>query len=213
VGLVRPAAPPAPFLLFFGGNAMGLSSCQEVLALSSGDAPWGLAAFAYRGYDGSGGRPTEAGLLADAEAIAAWLERTHDAPPARLVVMGQSLGTGIAAHLAAHLARRGTPAAGLVLLSPFMSMARVFAEQVPLVPIGWAAPDPYRTDRLAPDLPAPVLLIHGTDDALIRPAHGRELAALLGSRGRLLELAGREHNDLWSDRRTVAAIRGLVAAH
>ena len=76
--------------------------------------------------------------------------------------------------------------------------------------VGWLAPDPYRTDRLAPALAGPILLVHGTDDRLIGVHHGRELARLLGERARWVELAGREHNDVWENGRAAAEIRRFI---
>lgn len=210
VGLVRPPDDDAPWLLFFGGNAMGLAAGQSILDLVAGEERWGLAVWAYRGYDGSQGKPTEIGLHADALAQANYLKSTHGVGPERLLIIGQSLGTGIAARLAAHLASNGTPPAGLVLMSPYTSMAQVFDDHVPLIPVGWAAPDPYRTDRILSQLKAPVVIIHGSDDTLIRPEHGRAIKEALGDRAVLLELDRRSHNDLWEDPRSVVAIRELV---
>lgn len=211
VGLSRPPADPsAPWLLFFGGNAMGLTAGQQILNLVAGNAPWGLAVFAYRGYDGSGGRPTETGLHSDALAHIAHLADKHAVAADQLVIMGQSLGTGVAARLAATLAERGSAPAALVLLSPYTSMAQVFDDQVPLLPIGWVAPDPYRTDRLVNEIESAVLIIHGSADRLIRVEHARRLAEAFGERALYLELGGRAHNDLWEDPRTAVAIRQLV---
>jgi hypothetical protein len=211
VGLVREGDPGEPWLLFFGGNAMGLDAIQSVLGMIAGSARWGLCAFAYRGYDGSGGRPTEKAILRDARTIARTLASRCDVVPERLVLLGQSLGSGVAADLAAYLSRGGTPAAGLVLLSPFTSIAQVFDDHVPLVPIKWMVVDRYETDALLGDLPAPVLLIHGREDRLIDFEHSRRLATGLGERAELVGLEGRAHDDLWEDRRTVLAVRALVA--
>jgi len=199
--------PAAPWLIFFGGNAMGLDAAHAVLELCRGGAPWGLAAAAYRGYDGSDGSASQKAIFADAEAFVAHL----GVNPSSLVLIGQSLGSGVAAHVAAVLNRAGTPARGLVLLSPYTSIARIFDEQVPVVPVGWLAPDPYRTIGLADALPAPILIIHGTADSLIPFTHGQKLAKILGDKAELLALTGREHNDLWEDEKTVLAIRRLVS--
>jgi len=211
VGLVRRAGDAdVPWLLFFGGNAMGLDANKWVLDRCAGGAPWGLATFAYRGYDGSDGQPTQAALLADSEVIVQYLKETYSVTPERLVIVGQSLGSGIAAHLAAHLQRNGTPPRALALMSPYTSIARVFDEQVPIVPVGWLAPDPYPTDQLLGDLPAPILMIHGTADGLIPIQHSHDLKAALGPRAELLALEGFEHNGLWEDRRSTDAVRRLA---
>lgn len=209
-GLVRPAPQPAPWLLFFGGNAMGLDALQAILAMVAGPDPTGLAAFAYRGYDHSEGKPSQEAILADARKIASHLEGAHGVEPRRLVIMGQSLGTGVAVDLAAHLSTRGTPPAAVVLLSPYTSMAQVFADQVPLLPVAWAVSDPYRSEAHVDALPGPVLLVHGERDTLIRIEHSERMAAALGSRAQLLRLPHRDHNDLWEERGVVLAIRQLL---
>jgi uncharacterized protein len=211
VGLVRPPAEPGrPWILFFGGNAMDLSAGQLVLDRIDGGDGHGLAVFAYRGYDGSGGKPTEPGLLHDAEAVAAWLEAEHGATPRDLVVVGQSLGSGVAAHLAAARGRDGRPVRGLALLSPYTDMGRVFDDHVPLFPVRGIIRDRFSTEALVDDLTGPVVIVHGAADDLIRPHHAQALAGALGRRARLLMLRHAGHNDLWEDARTVAAVRTLL---
>ncbi len=206
------AEEAATWILFFGGNAMSLFDARTVLEQLAPERSVGLAAFAYRGYDGSGGRPTEAKLTSDAEAIATHLKSTYGVAPDHLVLVGQSLGTGIAANLAARLARSGHPPKGLGLISPYTSIARVFDDHVPIVPVGWAVSDSYRTDRLLPDLAPPIVIVHGTADEVIPIRHGRRLAERLGDRVQLVELPGLHHNDLWDDPRTLEALRTLLPA-
>ena len=211
VGLTRPSDDPnAPWLLFFGGNAMSLESTQWALDNVAGTRPWGLTAFAYRGYDGSGGAPSEAALTADAEAITAYLQETYQVAPERLVIIGQSLGTGVASHLAASLSRAETPPRGLALLSPYTSMSQVFDDQVPVIPVGWVTPDTYPTIKRASELSCPIVLIHGDADTLIGIEHSQQLHDVLGDRADFITLEGRGHNDLWADPRTSAAIRALT---
>ncbi len=211
VGLVRPPSDPGrPWALFFGGNAMDLGSSQWALNLIDDGNGFGLAVFAYRGYDGSTGTPTEAGLLHDAEIVADWLENEHGVEPRNLVLVGQSLGSGIAAHLAAALARKERPARGLALLSPYTSIARVFDDHVPMVRVGWAIQDRYDTEALLHDIPAPVVIVHGTDDLIIDVDHAKDLAEALGPRAKLLLLEGIGHNDLWGNPKTAASVRSLL---
>jgi pimeloyl-ACP methyl ester carboxylesterase len=215
-GLVHPAqAPNAPWLLFFGGNAMDLGQIQEILEFLRQDRPWGLAAFAYRGYDGSDGQPTEAALHADARLAFTRLREVYGARPERIVICGESLGTGVAAALVADLKAQKVRVAGLVMVSAYTSIARLVDEVVPILRVGFAIRDPYRTDRRLVDIPGPVLLVHGTADELIDVAHSRALAAAFKDRARLVEVPERGHNDLWLGSTAHAAIQefvdGLVA--
>ena len=98
------AADRPGLLIYFGGNAEEVSGqVFEADAL----APWSLAAFNYRGYGLSEGRPGEAALVADALVIHDRLAAREDVDPARIVVFGRSLGSGVAVQLAAARPLRG----------------------------------------------------------------------------------------------------------
>lgn len=209
VGLIRPpASATANWLLFFAGNAFNLAGSREVLRHVAADLDIGLAVFAYRGYDGSGGEPSERALVADAKTIAQWLETSHDVTPDRLVLMGQSLGTGVAAQLAASLQPRQGPA-GLVLVAAYASMAEVFDDHVPAIPVGWLVPDPFRTESHLASISAPALVIHGEDDTLIHIGHGRRVAAGLTD-AKFVALAKCGHNEIWAEERAATEVRRFV---
>ena len=212
-GLVR--APPrddAPWILFFGGNASNIDGNRAALELvaESSTSAVGLAVFAYRGYDGSGGSPSQKMLTEDARAVAQHLLVRHGVKPARLVLLGQSLGSGVAANLAARLSREGTPPRALVLMSPYQSMARVFDDHVPILPIGWAVRDRYDTEAILATIQSPISIVHGSSDRLIAISHSHTLAKTGGTNVRLTELEGVGHNELWSDTRTIDVIRAAL---
>ena len=210
-GLVHPSTDPdGPWLVYFGGNAMPLGSLQGLSERVATGAGWGAALFAYRGYDGSTGVPGQDGILSDAAAVPEFLERRFGVAPSRLVILGQSLGSGVAAHVAAALGRAGTPPRGTALISPYVSMDRVFNDHVPVIPIRWLVSDPYPTDVIAGDIPGPVLIVHGDRDPVIDVDHGRRLTKLLGGRATYHELPGVGHNDIWGDPRLDGWIRHLA---
>ncbi|MEZ4449691.1 MAG: alpha/beta hydrolase [Nannocystaceae bacterium] len=210
VGLVRASArADAPWLVFFGGNAFSLATSQHILD-EIGTAGEGAAVFAYRGYDGSGGEPSEPALIADALAVVASLE-SQGVPPGRIILVGQSVGTGVVIQAAAALSARDRPPRGVVLLSPYTSIRQVFQDQVPVLPIGWAVRDPLDSTASIAAIRAPILMIHGDGDRLIGPDHSAALAALVepGAVQRVV-LAGRAHNDLWRDPATASTIRAFL---
>lgn len=208
VGVRRDAQGDAPVVLFFGGNAMALSNSVAVLhEVVSGTAS-GFAVWAYRGYDGSGGRPAQEALFSDALAQVEHL----GVASRRLVLMGQSLGTGVAVHVAAARARSGEPPAAVVLLSPYTSIRRV-ADELMSLPVGWLLADRFETERDLPAVASPVLIIHGQRDESIGVAHAQDVAAALGARATLEVLAGAGHNDLWSMPQTAAEIRRFISQH
>jgi uncharacterized protein len=156
--------------LYFHGNARGLDRRAGRFQLMTADGS-GLVAMSYRGFGGSSGEPTEALLHADAEAIYADLARRI--PPARIVLFGESLGTGVALNLA-----RKVEARAVILDSPYLSVMRRAGAQFPWLPISLLLVDTFRSDQWIGEVKAPILILHGTKDRLIPLSDSEALAAL-----------------------------------
>lgn len=154
----------------------------------------------YRGYGKSSGRiESEEQLHADVHAVWQSVAARYRGLP--VVVYGRSLGTGLAATLAARIDPALT-----ILVSPYRSIAALAQEHYPWVP-GAALRYPLQTERTLPTLRTPVLLVHGDRDTLIPVAHSRALQTL-APQARLVEVEGAGHNDLHGFdlyRRTLAA--------
>lgn len=152
----------------------------------------------YRGFGKSSGRITsQAQLLADVQA--AWQAVAPAYAGRPVVLAGRSLGTGLAAQLAAALPADQRPAQ-LLLVSPYRSLQALADAHYPLVP-GALLRYPLRTDQALQALaaaPGPrpsVVLLHGAQDALIPADHSTALAALVpGPRVAIIPAAG--HADL-----------------
>jgi hypothetical protein len=150
-----------------------------------------MLAVDYRGYGGSSGHPTAAGVLRDAEAAFDWLAARPEVDAARIVVYGRSIGAAPAAHVASV-----RPAAGLILESAFTSLRAMVRRQFPWAP---AALAPAAFDNLAAlgRVTTPILLIHGDRDEVVPPAMGRALAASVGARAELWIIGGAGHNETY----------------
>lgn len=173
-------------IVWFHGNA---ESAAGYLPLASGFADAGFDVFLaeYRGYGGNAGRPSEAGLYADGEAALDALSKLGYRP-AEVVLVGNSLGTGVAAELAV---RR--PPALLLLISPFTSavdMGRTIAG--PLAPLLVA--DRFDTLSKIGRVRSPVVILHGALDEIVPVTMGRRLAAACPG-ARYVEVPGASHND------------------
>lgn len=175
-------------LLFLHGNGEVVTSYLPLYRLLQQDG-WDVLALAYRGYPGSEGAPSEAGMALDAEAAWAWA--TDRYAPGRIVVHGRSLGGAVAASLVAGPAN---PSA-LVLESTFVSMRDLARRQAPLYPVDWLLRHPFDTRDRAPALGVPVLLMHSRDDQVI-PADlgGRALRNVIAEVD-YHEAAGFTHQD------------------
>ena len=135
---------------------------------------WDVLQIAYRGYPGSEGVPSEAGLGQDARA--AWTFATEELgfTPDRIVLHGESLGGGVVGTLMTEV----EPAA-LVLVSAFTSVYDLSWRYTgPLYPRGLLLKHPFLTSERAPRVQYPVLLFHGEADRVVPVHHGRTLSEL-----------------------------------
>ena len=144
----------------------------------------------YRGYGKSTGQiESEAQLRADVRA--AWATVAPQYAGRKVVFYGRSLGTGLAAGLAAEL---GDVPDLTVLVSPYISMTALAAEHYSWVPQALLR-YPLRTSEIVGRIRGPLLLIHGEQDQLIPSSHSDTLQ-MLAPQATLLHIAGAAHNDL-----------------
>jgi pimeloyl-ACP methyl ester carboxylesterase len=156
-------------------------------------ANFDVVMFDYRGFGKSTGEiESEEQLHADVEAV--W---NHVAPMyegKRVVISGQSLGTGLAAGLAARLCSDGHAPDLTLLVSPYSSMRALAAELYPWVPMQ-VLRYPLHTLEHAAKLLGPVMLIHGEKDELIGIHHSEQLCSAMRS-AQLLRVDGAGHGDV-----------------
>ena len=186
-----PAAPEGNAVVFFHGNAEQLTDFEgrgERLHA----AGLGVLCVEYPGYGVSPGAPSRASIVAAAGVALAYLHGPLGVPRERSVLLAHSLGTGVAAELAA----RGE-AARLVLISPYTSIREMATQLAPFLPVSLLVRDRFDTAALAPSLRLPVLIVHGSDDEVIPSWMGRRLAQLIPG-ARLLWIEGGMHNDLFA---------------
>ena len=144
----------------------------------------------YRGYGKSTGQiESEAQLRADVRT--AWATVAPQYAGRKVVFYGRSLGTGLAAGLAAEL---GDIPDLTVLVSPYISMTALAAEHYSWVPQALLR-YPLRTSELVGRIRGPLMLIHGEQDQLIPSSHSDTLK-MLAPQAMLLHIAEAAHNDL-----------------
>ena len=197
-----PPKPGRPLLLYFHGNAGTLTYRAERFASLTDDGN-GLVALSYRGYSGSTGSPSEAGLMLDGEAAYRFARSRH--PQTRLVAFGESLGTGVAVALAAR-----HPVAALVLESPYTSVADIAASIYWFLPVRFLIKDPFYSDRLIGKISAPILVLHGARDAVVPIAFGERLLALAKEPKRFVRFPDGTHADL-DHHGAMRAVRAFLA--
>jgi pimeloyl-ACP methyl ester carboxylesterase len=159
----RPAAGNRA-VLYLGGNAEDVSASLPLLEHAF--PAHAIYLLHYRGYTGSSGTPTEEALVADALALLDRVAARHG----EIVVVGRSLGTGVAVQVAG---RR--PVHRLVLVTPFDSLQELAAQQFPLFPVRWLLKDKYESWRYAPQVRAPTLIVAAERDEIVPASSTRKL--------------------------------------
>ncbi len=180
--------------VYFHGNAGHLGDRGTVAAALSG---LGLDVLLpdYRGFGLSEGKASEEGLYADARAVYRWLVDERGVDPRRLFLMGNSLGSAVAADLAID-----HKVAGLVLLGAFTNTPAIARHRLPWLPEWYLDWNETRFDTLAtvPQIEAPVLVGVGEDDRVIPPRQAREVFEAVRAPKRWIEIPGAGHNDIFS---------------
>jgi fermentation-respiration switch protein FrsA (DUF1100 family) len=177
-----------PVVIYFHGNGGSLAWRANRFRSFTADGT-GLVALSYRGYGGSTGSPTEAGLIADADAAYAFAAARY--PAERIAVWGESLGTGVAVALAAsHKVSR------VILESPFTSAADVGAGVYWYLPVQLLMKDTFRSNERIDKISAPLLILHGTADTVVPFRFGEKLYALANDPKRFVRLDGGGHSNL-----------------
>jgi uncharacterized protein len=167
----------------FPGNA-GNRGHRVSLAQALQARGWSVLLVDYRGYGGNPGNPSETGLLADARAAQVFVSRGKWE---QVIYLGESLGCGPATALAVE-----HPPDGLVLRSPFPSMAAVAKVHYPVVPT-FLLRDRYPISLQLEQVDVPVVVVAGDADRVIPFALSQEVAEQADAD--LIVVAGSDHND------------------
>jgi uncharacterized protein len=169
----RPAEDNRPTIVYFHGNG-GHIGYRGAKVRPYLDAGLGVLLVSYRGYGGNPGSPDEEGLYRDGRAAMAFLA-TKDVPPERTVIYGESLGTGVAVHIAAEQARASRPVGALVLEAPLSSATDVGAHHYPWAPVRWLMKDRFESKAKIAEVGTPVFIYHGERDRVVPIRFGRAL--------------------------------------
>lgn len=189
-------------LYFHGkGGALGRRVDRIEGLLSIGG---GLLAIDYRGFGGSTGAPSEAGLRMDAEAAYRWLAARVE--PSRIVVVGESLGSSLAVHVASQ-----EKVAAVILQGSFTSIAAVASHRYPWFPVQSLIRDPFRSDQQILAVRAPILFQHGERDRTVPISFGEGLFQFANEPKKFERFPLAAHNDLFSFGAKESMVRFLEA--
>src|SRR5262245_1221511 len=176
-------------VVYFHGNGGNLSIWSDILAGLARQG-YDVIAIDYRGYGKSTGRPSEAGLYRDVDAVIAFAHdrlRRADLP---LVYWGRSLGATMAAYAASVRAPDG-----VVLEAGFRSMRAVLETNPVLWLMSWLSSYRFPTAEWMTAVQAPTLVLHGDADSVIPFRLGQRLYDAVPGPKRFVTIPGGDHND------------------
>jgi len=185
----KSAEQKKPTVVIFHGNA-GHVGTRMPLARHLITEGFGVLLLEYRGYGGNPGSPTEQGLYDDTRAAMKFLKQEHVSLQ-NTVLYGESLGTGVATHVATQYPN----ACAIILQSPYTSMADLGRYHYPWIPIEpW---DKFDSIGRIHSIHMPLLALHGTSDTLVPYDQGSALFAKANQPKEWIELPDQGHSDLW----------------
>ncbi len=186
-------------VIYFGGNAENVNF--SLPSLSEAFPDHAIYLLHYRGYGGSSGRPSEAALVADAFALFDRVQSEHG----HIVVVGRSLGSGVAVQVAS-LRNVGK----LILITPFDSLQHLAASQFPYFPVRWLLLDKFESWRYAARITAPTVIIAAEQDEIVPRASTEALHARFPPGIASLQiLRGADHNSISASKDYVPMLRAM----
>ena len=129
----------------------------------------------YRGYGDNPGRPTEENLEADARAVWKFVTTSQHVQPSQVVLLGESLGGGVATRLASELSQADTPPGGLILCATYSGLADVAFYQYPWLPAKMILIDRFPSAEWIAHVTCPVLVLHCKADDTVPFESGKRL--------------------------------------
>ncbi len=175
-------------LIYFGGNAEEVSYlCDEMKRYRD----WSVVLLNYRGYGLSQGNPSEENLYSDAIEIYDYFSAQDNIDESNIVVMGRSLGTGVATYLA-----KNRKVKGLILITPYDSLKSLIEKKIPIFPSGLMLRHQFDSVARAPVIKVPLHIIVALEDNIIPLWHSEKLASTWGGKVFINEIKGEGHNSL-----------------
>lgn len=189
-------------ILYFGGNAEDVLYTAESAKRINARR---MFVTNYRGYGATPGKPSEPALFLDAVAVYDYAVNQPGVSADKIVVMGRSLGTGVAIYLTTH-----RPVRSAILITPFDSMTAVGQGHYPYFPVHWLLKHKFNSEALARHGATPALILAAGRDDIIPPAHARRLFDAWMGPKQAQVLDGVGHNDIHLHTRYYESINSFL---
>jgi fermentation-respiration switch protein FrsA (DUF1100 family) len=155
-------------ILIFHGNAGNLfNRVYKLNELNKLDV--NILLISWRGFSGNKGKPTEKNLYRDADESVKWLNN-QGVISKNIILYGESLGTGVATELGT-----SNVFGGIILESPFTSIANAAKIYYPYLPVSIILKDRYDSIGKIKNINTPIFIMHGKMDNIVPQQMGLEL--------------------------------------
>lgn len=152
---------PQGVLLYCHGNGGNIVDRLPRLTRLSNDHRLSVLGFDYRGYGASRGKPSESSIYEDARAARKWLSRRTGVPASHIILLGRSLGGGVAVELAVDGAK------ALILESTFTSTTDVGKAHAKWLPVSLLMSQKFESQKKISNYHGPLLQMHGSEDEVV----------------------------------------------
>ncbi len=193
VGIIDKKSPT--ILFYFGGNA---NNALEALGLFA-DLPYNVATLNYPGYGHSAGSPSQEAIFSAATKVYEKFKNAHN------IIIGRSLGTGVAAYIAAH-----HRADGLILITPYHSITHLAKLRYPIYPASLLVRHPFATYRYIQRVDAPTYIIAAEHDDTTPPATLKKLLPYIKNLKKVITIPGAHHGDILQFPATKEALDAIL---
>ena len=182
-------------IFYFGGNA---NNALEALWLFK-DLPYNIVTFNYPGYGRSHGEPSQEAILNAARKI---FERFK---ARRNIVIGRSLGSGVAGYIAANY-----PVQGVILITPYHSLSHLAKLRYPFFPVNLLLRHPFPLYRWIEGVSAPVYVILAERDDTTPPKTIQKLLPHIKNLQKIVTIEGSEHANILQFEKTKKVIEEFI---
>ena len=201
--LYQPESASAKIILYFGGVQQDSVALVEKFALHYPDMPF--INYNYRGYGKSEGRPTQSKLFEDAIHIYDDLVIRYNYKPDDIILMGYSLGTGVASFLASQRKVRE-----ILLMAPYDSVYEVMKRRYPFSGIHWVLRQKFPSVDFVPHIDVPIHIYAASDDEVVNIKHAKMLKSRVKNLAGFYEYGNVGHNDILFNSDVVKHIKEIL---
>jgi uncharacterized protein len=188
IGWRMAAAGATGSVLIVHGNAGSAAGRAYFAVPIRAAAPLDVFVLEYPGYGARGGEPSMKNFLRAAEE--AFVELPTNGP---VYLVAESLGTGVAAHLAKVFPNR---VKGVVFFAPYNDLADVGQRQMPYVPVKLLMRDRFRPAEWLKDYAGPIHVVLAERDTIIPVRYGQKLFDSYAGPKSIEVIQGAGHNDV-----------------